>query len=59
MAEALLDYETMSKDQIDDIMAGVPVRPPKDVGGGQGASKGGGDQAPLGPKAVGGPVGEH
>jgi cell division protease FtsH len=59
MAAALIEYETLSKEQIDDIMAGVPVRPPKDVGGGQGASKDGGGQAPLGPKAVGGPVGEH
>jgi cell division protease FtsH len=59
MAAALLEYETLSKDQIDDIMAGVPVRPPKDIGGGQGAAKGGGDQSGLGPTVVGGPVGGH
>jgi cell division protease FtsH len=57
MAQALLEYETLSKDQIDDIMAGRPVRPPKDVGGDAGATKGGG-QPGRGP-IVGGPVGEH
>lgn len=30
MAEALLKYETLDSEQIDDIMAGRPVRPPKD-----------------------------
>ncbi len=30
MAEALLQYETISLGQIDDIMAGRPVRPPED-----------------------------
>ena len=29
MSEALLTYETIDKDQIDDIMAGVKPRPPK------------------------------
>jgi len=29
MSEALLMYETIDKDQIDDIMAGVKPRPPK------------------------------
>jgi cell division protease FtsH len=59
MAQALLQYETLSKEQIDDIMAGQPVRPPKDVGGGQGAPKGGGSQPGRGSHVVGGPVGEH
>jgi cell division protease FtsH len=30
MAKALLDWETIDADQIDDIMAGRPPRPPKD-----------------------------
>ena len=30
MAQALLDWETIDSDQIDDIMAGRPPRPPKD-----------------------------
>lgn len=30
MAEALLKYETLDSEQIDDIMAGRPVHPPKD-----------------------------
>ena len=29
MAKALLEWETMDADQIDDIMAGKPPRPPK------------------------------
>ncbi|MEY4506016.1 MAG: ATP-dependent metallopeptidase HflB family protein [Pseudomonadota bacterium] len=43
MAKALLDWETIDAEQIDDIMAGKPPRPPKDwtprnpsVGGGDG-----------------------
>jgi cell division protease FtsH len=30
MAAALLEWETIDSDQIDDIMAGKPPRPPKD-----------------------------
>ena len=30
MAEALIKYETIDKDQIDDIMNGKPPRPPSD-----------------------------
>jgi len=30
MAAALLEYETIDTEQIDDVMAGRPVRPPKD-----------------------------
>ena len=43
MAKALLEWETIDSDQLDDIMAGKPPRPPKDwtprnssVGGGTG-----------------------
>ena len=30
MAKALLDWETIDGDQLDDIMSGKPPRPPKD-----------------------------
>jgi cell division protease FtsH len=30
MAQALLEWETIDAEQIDDIMAGKPPRPPKD-----------------------------
>ena len=30
MAKALLEWETIDSDQIDDIMNGKPPRPPKD-----------------------------
>ncbi len=55
MAEALLEYETLAKEQIEDIMAGRPVRPPKDLN----APKGGGGATGRGPSVVGGPVGSH
>jgi cell division protease FtsH len=29
MTDALMTYETIDKDQIDDIMAGIKPRPPK------------------------------
>ncbi len=40
MAEALIQYETIDADQIEDIMAGKKPRPPKDTGGGTGAETG-------------------
>jgi cell division protease FtsH len=64
MAEALVQYETISLAQIEDIMAGRPVRPPEDedgdasASGGEGAVEAG--KRPAGePGVVGGPVGEH
>lgn len=44
LAQALLEYETLDAEQIDDIMAGRPPRPPKDQGNG-GASRRGGSAA--------------
>ncbi|MBV1879940.1 MAG: ATP-dependent zinc metalloprotease FtsH [Pseudomonadales bacterium] len=63
MANALLDYETIDKDQIDDIMAGRVPNPPKswnDDDSAPGASS----EAESEPKSrpsgsVGGPAGEH
>lgn len=36
MAQALLEWETIDAEQIDDIMAGRPPRPPKDLSDGSG-----------------------
>jgi cell division protease FtsH len=62
MADALMQYETISIGQIDDIMAGRPVRPPEDEGGDPGTpagtGKAGGEDRPRGTGVVGGPVGE-
>jgi len=61
MAGALIQYETISTDQIDDIMAGQPVRPPKE-GGGQPINPAGdgptGEGRPSSGGVVGGPLGE-
>lgn len=42
MAEALLKFETINKDQIDDIMHGRPMREPEDDAGGSNPKAGGG-----------------
>ncbi|WP_257285142.1 ATP-dependent zinc metalloprotease FtsH [Endozoicomonas sp. SESOKO1] len=72
MAEALIQYETIDSDQIDDIMTGREVRPPKDSGdnddsGVKAADDSevmaddkteGGDKKDSG-SSIGGPAGEH
>ncbi|ADC61448.1 ATP-dependent zinc metalloprotease FtsH [Allochromatium vinosum] len=56
MAEALLTYETIGKDQIDDIMAGRPMRVPDEHGGGRPTTKtDGGSGATQGKGAPGQP----
>jgi cell division protease FtsH len=63
MAEALLKFETIGKDQIDDIMSGVPMREPDDDAGSAKPSSGTGSDVPRGgaphkePPVVGGAVG--
>ncbi|WP_143889453.1 ATP-dependent zinc metalloprotease FtsH [Tepidimonas alkaliphilus] len=63
LAQALLEWETLDADQIDDIMAGRPPRPPKDItppnpssGGGQGGGAapvvGQNETAPQAPTAA-------
>jgi cell division protease FtsH len=54
MAKALLEWETIDAEQIDDIMAGKPPRPPKDftprtppTGGDAGGTAVGTDPAPT------------
>jgi cell division protease FtsH len=61
MADALIKYETIDSDQIDDIMAGKPPRPPADweapepTSGDDGSSSA--DEKPDG--KIGGPAGQH
>ncbi len=66
MAEALLLYETIDRDQIVDIMAGKTPRPPKDWGNDGGspplqseAEDPRPDPAPRPSGPLGGPAGEH
>ena len=52
MAKALIKYETINSDQIDDIMEGKPPRPPEDWGddepGGTAVADSGEDTGPIG-----------
>jgi cell division protease FtsH len=57
MADALMKYETIDAEQIDDIMAGRAPREPRDWEGGSGTNP----AAPLGPRPetpIGGPAAE-
>jgi cell division protease FtsH len=63
MADALMRLETIGKDQIDDIMAGRPMREPDADTGDSGSATGSGGDLPTGtsprqePPVVGGAVG--
>ena len=60
MADALMKYETIDAEQIDDIMAGRSPREPRDWEGGSGTS--GTPPAPVGPRPetpIGGPAADH
>ncbi|MCW8975831.1 MAG: ATP-dependent metalloprotease, partial [Sedimenticola sp.] len=69
MAEALMKYETIDSDQIDDIMNGKPPQPPKDwIDESDSEPKSGGDglkvdeaEKPKGDASdgIGGPAGQH
>ncbi len=65
MAEALMKYETIDSDQIDDIMAGRVPRPPKGWTDGGSASATGAptakpvSEAPAAGGVIGGAAGEH
>ncbi len=54
MAKALLEFETLDADQLDDIMAGKPLRPPKTPSSPSGPSNNPprGDAAPVTPTAA-------
>jgi len=64
MAEALMKYETIDSDQIDDIMSGKPPRPPADwddtapkAGSGDARDAGSADESPD--SKIRGPAGQH
>jgi len=65
MAAALMKYETIDAEQIDDIMAGKEPRPPKDwdepSGSGHTAAgaSASGDSKPDADHPIGGPAGQH
>lgn len=61
MAEALMKFETIDADQIDDIMAGRQPREPKDWQGGSGTSGKSAprEESPRPENPIGGPAGEH
>ena len=54
MADALMDYETLNADQLDDIMAGAKPRLPVD----EDPSSKGEKPGPEGEKPIGGPAPE-
>ena len=65
MKDALMEYETIDSEQVDDLMARKPVRPPHDwedgdFGGWSGGASGGDEPDDSGGQgAVGGPAKEH
>jgi len=64
MAQALMTFETIDSEQIDDIMAGREPREPKDWGGSGGSETGAqaddaGQEDSSGGSPIGGPAGEH
>jgi len=62
MAEALMKYETIDSDQIDDIMTGKPPRPPRDwqdTEPGKPSDGAGATDEKTGDGKIGGPAGQH
>ena len=62
MADALMHYETIDSDQIDDIMAGKEPREPSNWGGtsgGDSSAKKTEEKAETKSSPIGGPAGEH
>jgi cell division protease FtsH len=64
MSKALMQYETISLEQIDDIMEGRPIRPPKNGSDPTGrpsptSEAGRGESRSSGTEGVLGPLGEH
>ncbi len=64
MAEALMKYETIDSDQIDDIMSGKPPRPPQNWDDTEptapnGSSTGSQDEDDTKEGKIGGPAGQH
>ncbi|MBN2887654.1 MAG: ATP-dependent zinc metalloprotease FtsH [Chromatiaceae bacterium] len=59
MAEALIKYETIDAQQIDDIMDGRPPRPPRDWDDDEGTRRSAAQRETRGENPLGGPAGEH
>ncbi|RMV46609.1 ATP-dependent zinc metalloprotease FtsH [Pseudomonas syringae pv. papulans] len=59
MADALMKYETIDADQIDDIMTGRTPREPRDWGGGSGTNGTPITPDPRPETPIGGPAAEH
>ncbi|HLF97851.1 MAG TPA: ATP-dependent zinc metalloprotease FtsH [Methylococcaceae bacterium] len=61
MAEALIKYETIDREQIDDIMTGKTPRPPQgwEEGTPKDAAAGSRDETPKSPPVIGAPAGQH
>ncbi|SOQ06587.1 ATP-dependent metalloprotease FtsH [Pseudomonas syringae pv. persicae] len=59
MADALMKYETIDADQIDDIMTGRPPREPRDWDGGSGTNGTPITPDPRPETPIGGPAAEH
>ena len=59
MAEALMKYETIDSDQIDDIMAGKEPRPPADWNDSEPRTPPSGGVTGTDEKPIGGPAGQH
>ena len=59
MAEALVEYETINADQIDDIMAGARPREPGSTPPGPGEAAGKAKDDSAGESPIGGPAEEH
>ena len=63
MADALMQYETIDSEQIDDIMAGREPREPDGWGGDEGGDSAGGagvaEDTRDASSPIGGPAGEH
>jgi len=62
MADALIKYETIDSDQIDDIMTGKPPRPPHDWNDSEPSAPASGGVSKVGEKPdgkIGGPAGQH
>ncbi|MEK1906418.1 MAG: ATP-dependent zinc metalloprotease FtsH [Pseudomonas sp.] len=59
MADALMKYETIDADQIDDIMAGRTPREPRDWQDGSGTPPAPKEQVDRPEAPIGGPAGEH
>ncbi len=60
MADALLTYETIDREQVGDIMEGRAPKPPKDwTGGAPKATGSSSGSAPRGESPIGGPAAQH